>query len=140
MPVKRNGIVEGYARSWPREMFDLKAKFARGDEAGAFLKKPGVYVLYSDGRPHYIGQAISMFKRLNDHAKPQSKNYNFWNTFSAFAVGDRKGRDELEAILIAAMPTANSSKPKLNKLRMPKNVVALMRHIRDGKLKEAIRN
>ena len=139
MPIKRNGIVEGYARSWPREMFDLKAKFARG-EAEDFLRKPGVYVLYSDGRPHYIGQAISMFKRLNDHAKPQSKNYNFWNTFSAFAVGDRKGRDELEAILIAAMPTANSSKPKLNKLKMPADVVALMRKIRDGRLREALKS
>ena len=137
MAAKRNGIVEGYARTWPREMFDFKAKFARSED---FLKKPGVYVLYNDGRPHYIGQAVRMFDRLNAHARPQSRNYNFWNTFSAFAVSDQKGRDELEAILIAAMPTANSAKPKLNKLNMPSDVVALMRKIRDGRLKEAIRS
>jgi hypothetical protein len=137
MPAKRNGIVEGYARNWPREMFDSKARFAKGE---SFLQKPGVYVLYNDGRPHYIGQAIRMFDRLNAHARPQSRNYNFWNTFSAFAIKDRKGRDELEAILIAAMPTANSAKPKLNKMRMPADVVALMRKIRDGRLNEAIKS
>ena len=30
---------------------------------------------------------------------PQAKYYNFWNLFSAFAVPDQKGRDELETIL-----------------------------------------
>jgi hypothetical protein len=133
MTVKRNGIVDGFARNWPREMFDFKAKFAKKE---SFLEKPGVYVLYDNGKPHYIGQAVRMFDRLNSHAKPQSRNYNFWNTFSAFAVGDKKGRDELEAILISAMPTANAAKPKLNKMRMPPEVVALMRKIRDGRLKE----
>src|SRR5579863_2695794 len=128
MTVKRNGIVEGYARGWPREIFDCKGKFAK--QIG-FLKGPGVYVLYNDGDPHYIGQAISMVKRLGDHAKPQSRYYHLWNTFSAFQVGGPKQsdklRDELEAILIAAMPTANSAKPKLNKMRMPREVVALMK-------------
>jgi hypothetical protein len=137
MASNRGGIVDGYARGWPREIFDLRAKVAGEIE---FLKKPGVYVLYNDGTPHYIGQAASMFSRLKTHARPQSRYYNFWNTFSAFAVSNQKGRDELEAILIAAMPTANSAKPKLNKMRLPLKVVSLMRKIRDAKLKQAIGN
>ena len=135
MPAKKSGIVGGYARGWPREIFDLKAKIARQID---FLSRPGVYVLYNDGEPHYIGQAVSMFDRLLAHAHPKSRYYNFWNTFSAFQVGAPrrrdKLRDELEAILIAAMPTANSAKPKLNKMRTPPEVVGLMRKIRDSKI------
>src|SRR5438874_12235062 len=135
MPAKKSGFVGGYARSWPREIFDLRAKIAREID---FLRKPGVYVLYNDGEPHYIGQAVSMFDRLLAHAHPKSRYYNFWNTFSAFQVCSAKARDklhdELEAILIAAMPTANSAKPKLNKMRMPPSVVVLMKKIRDSKI------
>jgi excinuclease UvrABC nuclease subunit len=85
MVAKRSGIVGGYARSWPREIFDLKAKAAREID---FLSRPGVYVLYNDGEQHYIGQAVSMFNRLLAHAHPKSRYYNFWNTFSAFEVGE----------------------------------------------------
>jgi len=57
----------------------------------------------------------------------KKRYYNFWDKFSAFAVPDEKGRNELEGILIAAMPTANSSKPKLMKERMPKEVSDLLK-------------
>jgi hypothetical protein len=49
--------------------------------------------------------------------------------FSAFAVEDKKQRDELEAILIAAMPTANSARPKLQKEKMPNEVAQLLHEI-----------
>jgi hypothetical protein len=43
-----------------------------------------------------------------------------WNFFSAFAVDDSKQRDELEGVLIAALPTANNgAKPRLKKARLP---------------------
>lgn len=130
--TKGSGMVTGYARLWPREIFDQRGRIANGIN---FLKQPGVYVLYQDGRPHYIGKADILIKRIRAHARPKSRYFYFWNLFSAFAVTDAKGRDELEAILIAAMPTANSSKPKLNKLRIPPEVGTLMRQIRDAKLR-----
>jgi hypothetical protein len=40
-------------------------------------------------------------------------DYNFWTHFSAFVVEDVAHRNELEGILIAAMPTANSATPDL---------------------------
>jgi len=132
MAKNGHGIVDWYAQMWPREIFDRGAVEAR---RFPFLKEPGVYVLYNNERPYYIGKANSMMGRLHDHAKPNSQYFNFWNLFSAFAIGDAKGRDELEAILIASMPTANSSKPKLNKRRLPKEVMGLMKKIRDSKLK-----
>ena len=136
MAAKRNDIVTGYARMWPREIFDEKPG---ANEALAksikFLRQQGVYILYQNERPHYIGRTGNLFERLRTHAKPQARYYNFWNLFSAFAIGDPRG---LEAILIAAMPTANSAKPKLNKERLPKEVAAFMRRIRYEKVKAAI--
>jgi hypothetical protein len=54
--------------------------------------------------------------------------------FSAFAISAPDGSDVLEAILIAAMPTANSAEPKLNKETLPREVIALMKNIRNARL------
>jgi hypothetical protein len=135
--TKRDGVVTGYARMWPREIFDIgKGKTLLAANLD-FLKQKGVYVLYRDEHPHYIGKTqVSLFRRLRRHAmRPQGRYYNFWNFFSAFAVPDQRGRDELEAILIAAMPTVNSAEPKLNKMRFPKEVSKLVKGIRAAKAK-----
>lgn len=133
--AKGSGFVTGYARMWPREIFDRgkgKTLLAARLE---FLKEKGVYILYRNEHPYYIGKSqVSLFRRLRHHAvRPQGRYYNFWNLFSAFAVPDGKGRDELEAILIAAMPTVNSAAPKLKKMRFPKEVSKLVKEIRASK-------
>jgi hypothetical protein len=98
-----------------------------------FLNEPGVYVLYRDDRPYYIGQAARLRKRLWRWAKnPQSRYYHFWNFFSAFVVEDPALRDELEGILIACMPTANSMRPKLKREPMPNEVRGLLRKMYSG--------
>ena len=139
MAAKRGDIVSGYARMWPREIFDERPNIG---EALArrikFLEQPGVYILYQNERPHYIGRTDKLFDRLFAHARPQGRYAHFWNLFSAFAISDIRGCKELEAILIAAMPTANSAKPKLNKERMPREVVAFMKRIRYEKVKSAM--
>ena len=68
-----------------------------------------------------------------------ARYYHFWNLFSAFAISDPSGRNDLEAILIAAMPTANSAKPKLNRMKLPPPVATLMREMRDAKLRDALK-
>jgi len=140
MAIKRKGIVTGYARMWPREIFDAKEGKTLLARTLPFLKEKGVYILYRDEHPYYIGKsADSLFKRLRAHAiRPQARYYNFWNMFSAFAVPDKEGRDELEGILIAAMPTVNSSKPKLIKMKFPSQVSALVKKIRAEKVKAAL--
>jgi hypothetical protein len=135
MASKRNGIVKGYAKMWPREVFHAKPRRGTGVLAAQldFLtKEKGVYVLYIDEKPYYIGKSgDSLFARLKSHAmNPRMRYYNFWNYFSAFAVPGEDGRSELEGILIAAMPTANSSKPRMNKERLPKEVAALMKKLK----------
>jgi hypothetical protein len=127
MPAEN--VVSGYARMWPREVFGLfgNKTMAKGLE---FLAKSGVYILYRDDTPYYIGQATKLRSRLRGHAvKAESRYFHFWNFFSAFAVSNPKHRNELEGILIAAMPTANSAKPKLQREKMPKEVRDLLKRI-----------
>jgi hypothetical protein len=140
MATKRNGILTGYARMWPREIFDAKNGQTLLARKLDFLKEKCVYILYRDEHPYYIGKsAQSLFTRLRGHAiKPSARYYNFWNMFSAFAVPDERGRDELERILISAMPTVNSSKPKLIKMKFPPEVVKLVKKIRANKVREAL--
>jgi hypothetical protein len=123
-------IVTRYAHMWPREVFGRRpSKIIKAQELD-FLEVPGVYVLYRDDRPYYIGKANRLAQRLWDHAITAEERYfHFWNFFSAFAVADSKNRNELEGILIAAMPTANSARPKLPREKMPLGVRNLLRVI-----------
>lgn len=84
------------------------------------LAEPGVYVLYRDEIPYYVGKATVLKDRLWQHANRHGgKHYLFWNYFSVFAVRDPSARDRLESFLIAAMPTANGAKPRIRKAQLP---------------------
>jgi hypothetical protein len=134
--VKVSRAVIAYARMWPREVFDHIAGFGERKNKPLvksidFLRLPGVYVLYRDDVPYYVGKAQKLRSRLWEHAmKPTTRYYNFWNFFSAFVVVDAAKRNEVEGILISAMPTANSAQPKLPKEKLPKEVIDMVRKIR----------
>ena len=84
----KNVIVEEYARMWPREVFDClvpnkndgrRVILGKGLE---LVNQPGVYVLYRDDIPYYIGQARKPRHRLWLHAgSPGARYGNFWNYF-----------------------------------------------------------
>ena len=127
---------------WPREVFhrfaEEKKDVPNERKRGAkplykeidLLTKPGVYVLYRDTVPYYVGQAQKLRIRLGEHAcLPGSRYYNFWNFFSAFVVEEQKHRNEIEAILIASMPTANSAKPRIKRESLPAGVKKMVREI-----------
>src|SRR6266852_4705455 len=115
-----------YARKWPREIFDREQAFARRFE---ILDNPGVYVLYRDDVPHYIGQASVLRSRIRRHATlAGSRYYPLWNYFSVFVRKDPSRRREIEAILIAAIaPTLNGANPKLAREPLPNDVARLLR-------------
>jgi hypothetical protein len=142
MQDKRRIIVSGYAQMWPREIFDMREIEDRRKMIGwENLDKPGVYVLYRNDQPYYIGMTeASLFHRVWHHAnKPKDKWYNFWNFFSAFVVPDRGLIPEIERILIAAMPTANSTNPKIKPIDIPREVVRLMHQLRRLPVETAMR-
>jgi hypothetical protein len=66
---------------------------------------------------------------FGDARRPEFPHFHFWNYFSALAVKNKNLRNELEAILIAAMPTVNSAKPRLPKEKMPDGVIKLLHDI-----------
>lgn len=123
MAAKKGLVVTGYVRMWPREIFDIKVgkKWMVKDKNLRLLEDPGVYVLFRDDHPYYIGQASKkLCSRIWRHAKnPKDRYYYLWNFFSAFAVPRREYLDEIEAVLIAASPTENKAEPKLKRIHLP---------------------
>jgi hypothetical protein len=120
-------VVRGAAQMWPRTVFDIDG----GKTVKDSLKGPGVYVLFRDDQPFYVGRAKNVFLRIQNHAtRSGNKHYHFWNYFSAFVVPTAKHRYAVEGVLIAAMPTANSAIPKIHKIPMPREVTQLMQKMR----------
>lgn len=123
-------IVTGYAKMWPRAIFEMKDKNKHPAEAKALLQNPGVYVLYRDDLPYYVGKSTRIWKRIRAHAiRPRDRYYNFWNYFSAFVVPDKRHLDEIEGVLIASMPTENSAVRRIARIHIPA-VIAKRLHAR----------
>jgi hypothetical protein len=125
-------ILKSGASMWPRSVCEM-----RGDgNKNLFLKneiqEPGVYVLYRNGVPYYIGQAGNVGSRIWSHSSnPEGRYYKLWDAFSFFVVSDKKYLDDVEGILIAAMPTANAAQPRIKRFKMPqriKNQLGEIRH------------
>jgi hypothetical protein len=129
MPGHGGLIVQRYAKMWPREVFYIKKGMFYHPDVKQLLSVPGVYMLYRDDQPYYVGRATkSLFHRLLSHANdPKDEYFNFWNFFSAFTVSKRKHVNEVEGILIAAMPTDNSAVPRIEKIHIPTDIANLLR-------------
>ena len=119
-----------YLKMWPRELFSKKhgARLLIREEVEE-MEFPGIYILYKDEDPFYVGRANRLVSRLHSHAnKITSKHYQFWTHFSAFALNPKvKDRAQklalLEAVLIAAMPKArNGSTPRFKRVQIPKSM------------------
>jgi hypothetical protein len=109
-------------------------------EIKQLLSQPGVYILYRDDQPYYVGKASGrLFRRLRSHASnPKDKYYNFWNFFSAFVIPNLKHIPEVEGILIASMPTDNSSVMRIKKIHLPQRVADILRRQRMIQPKEEL--
>lgn len=124
-------ILGSCASMWPRSICEMRG----AGHKNLFLKNevndPGVYVLYRNGIPYYIGQSKKLGLRLWQHSNnPADRYYNFWDAFSFFVV-DKKYLDDVEGFLIAAMPTANAAQPRIKRFSMPthiKDQLAKIRH------------
>jgi hypothetical protein len=142
MVIRGRNIVIGYAQMWPREIFDMRDIKDRRKMIGwENLEKPGVYVLYRNDQPYYIGMTKdSLFHRVWEHAnQPKDKWYNFWNFFSAFVVPNVKLIGQIEGVLIAAMPTANSANPKIKRIDISPAVISVLKALRRLGVEAAMR-
>lgn len=126
--TRRSCIVTGYAHMGPREVFDIRAGRRFLDILIEPLDHAGVYVLYRDDHPYYVGKTSgSLFRRIHAHAnRPYDPYYHFWNFFSVFVVPEPQNIGEVEGILIAAMPTANSANARIRRINLPAKVGRLL--------------
>jgi hypothetical protein len=135
-PTQKN-IVSKFIRMWPRAIFDTRdVDGQKGSIASKIpeLRKPGVYILYRDDVPFYVGKTEGeLLRRLWGHANGVlgSRSY-FWNYFSAFIVKNPRNIAEVEAILISAMPSVitNAAKPNLQRVPAGKSLRRLKRELR----------
>lgn len=122
---------------WPREVFYClvpnesgKGKKVSLGKGLDLVNQPGVYVLYRNDIPYYVGQAAKLRHRLWEHAcAPGTRYHNFWNYFSAFVIDDPDLRNQIEGVLIAAMPTANGARPRIKRAKVPSAVSKMTRDI-----------
>ena len=121
--MKKEKPVAKYLKMWPRELFDCKRGTHPVVRELKILSEPGVYVLYRDDQPYYVGKANKLLSRLWSHANQSTgRYYHFWTHFSAFVVKDATLRGQLEGVLIAAMPTANGAKPRIKEEKLRSDI------------------
>ena len=125
-------IITQYARMWPRQVWDIfDGKYLVVRKLPE-LQQSGVYILYRDDVPYYVGKTkTALAKRLHAHSNKSTDRYfNYWNYFSFFVVPDPAHVDEIEGILIASMATANSASPKIDQVQLPKEISKVLREAR----------
>ncbi|MSV36282.1 MAG: GIY-YIG nuclease family protein, partial [Bryobacterales bacterium] len=99
--------------------------------AGRYWKSPGIYVLYRDDQPYYVGKPKRLYSRLHAHAnRSTDKYFRFWDYFSAFVMPKPDHVDEIERILIASMTTANGAAPRIKEIRLPSDLGKILRKAR----------
>jgi hypothetical protein len=120
-----NKMITAYIRMWPREVYNIKDGNKHLESVRQELRqKPGIYILYQNGQPYYVGQAKNLWYRIRNHAINQNaKHYHLWTHFSAFVLSDIQHINELEGLVIAAfgMTTANSSRMRMKRILLPKD-------------------
>lgn len=124
MAARSERIITGFAKMWPRAVFEMKVQNKHPVDVKELLQSPGVYVLYRDDKPYYVGKtATTLWRRIWAHAnRPKDRYYNFWNYFSAFEVPNTNHLDEIEGVLIASMPTENSAIRRIPRIHIPTTI------------------
>ncbi len=122
--MAQDKIITQYARMWPRELFQQPKRSPETLEVRKHLDQPGVYVLYRDEHPYYVGRTDKrLFSRIWNHAnRPQWSHFNFWNYASAFVVPNPRHVGQIEGLLITTMTTANKATPKIQRIPYPLKV------------------
>jgi hypothetical protein len=91
---KSRKLIRAYAEKPPGTVLGVFWKefhgLLRGDS--------GIYVLYKDGIPHYVGKASKLSWRIRHHQRDRLKGK--WDSFSLYVVrGDRYVKD-VESLLL----------------------------------------
>ncbi len=102
---KASRLIRAYAEELPGTVLEVFWKEFKG-----LLKekKAGIYVLYKDGTPYYVGKASNLPGRLKDHTRDRLKKK--WDAFSFYAVGRAGYSKHLESLLLRIVDPKGSQK------------------------------
>lgn len=90
----RRKLIRAYAENLPGSVLEVFWKEFHGLLRG----HSGVYVLYKNGVPHYVGKATKLSSRIRHHQKDRLKRK--WDSFSLYVVrGDPYVKD-VESLLL----------------------------------------
>jgi hypothetical protein len=130
-------MIAAYIQMGPRAVYTIKDGNRPLESVRKELRqKPGIYILYQNEKPYYVGQAKNLWIRLRTHALNQNaKHYHHWTHFSAFSLADVQHINELEGLIIAAFgtETANGSRRRKKRGLLP-NITARFSLLRDFRL------
>jgi hypothetical protein len=125
MKTTKEAMIKAYIRMWPREIYNIRDGNHHLESVRQELwQKSGIYILYQNGQPYYVGQAKNLWYRIRNHATNQNtKHYHLWTHFSAFILSNTDHISELEGLVIAAFgtATANSAKMRMKRILLPKD-------------------
>jgi hypothetical protein len=91
-PIK---LIRAYAEELPGTVLEVFRKELK-DLLGK--KKAGIYVLYREGKPYYVGKAGNLPSRIKDHTKDRLNKK--WDAFSFYVVGRPGYSKHLESLLL----------------------------------------
>lgn len=87
---RTKNLIKTYGVFWRREKVDWSQDKLRGSQLGGshvdFSEMKGIYILYDNREPIFVGQAISagLMAKLQTHTKDRFANR--WNRFSWFGI------------------------------------------------------
>ena len=91
---KSHRLIRAYAEKLPGQVLGVFWKEFHGLLRG----HSGIYVLYKDAVPHYVGRASKLSWRIRNHQNDRLKGK--WDSFSLYVVrGDRHVKD-VESLLL----------------------------------------
>jgi hypothetical protein len=92
---KASRVIRAYAENLPGDALEV---FRREFKDLLGKNKAGIYVLYKGCVPYYVGKAINLPSRINDHTRDRLKNK--WDEFSFYVAGRTGYSKHLESLLL----------------------------------------
>ena len=96
----KGALIKGMTKQLPSEILDNPIFRAKLQE----LMKgyAGIYALYDDDKPYYIGLTTNLFGRVNHHLKDRHKGQ--WNHFVIFRIKKVDYLKDIETLITHLMP------------------------------------
>ena len=104
-------MTERYPKRFLHSGYGKKSIFRKYFGSGSSEGQKGIYVLYSKGKPYYVGRAGSgVYNRVMNHLRDRHKDK--WDHFQMFSIKN-KYKGVVEALLIEiASPPGNRRKER----------------------------